>query len=50
MFLAATLVGCIGRDLTVYRKMASKSYCYGDRVLVWLSIWSEVQIVCMWSS
>jgi len=21
-----------------------------DEVLVWLSVWSEVQIVCMWSS
>jgi len=21
-----------------------------DAVLVWLSVWSEVQIVCMWSS
>jgi len=23
---------------------------FSDKVMVWLSVWSEVQIVCMWSS
>jgi len=27
---------------------ASKKLC--DEVLVWLSVWSEVQMICIWSS
>jgi len=27
-----------------------KSIRPSDEVLVWLSVWSEVQIVCIWSS
>jgi len=23
---------------------------WSDEVMVWLSVWNEVQIVCMWSS
>ena len=29
---------------------ASDLYRSSDGVLVWLSVWSEVQIVCIWSS
>jgi len=29
---------------------APNLYKLSDEVLVWLSVWSEVQIVCMWSS
>jgi len=29
---------------------ASGLYKLSDEVLVWLSVWSEVQIVCIWSS
>jgi len=38
-----------------YAWQSSMGYLYlwlrlSDKVLVWLSVWSEVQIVCIWSS
>ena len=32
------------------RKRAVKRVCVCDEVLVWLSVWSEKPIFCMWSS
>ena len=34
----------------VGRQKAHRSVKLSDEVLVWLSVWSEVQIVCIWSS
>jgi len=31
-------------------RKASGLYKLSDRVLAWLSVWSEVQMICMWSS
>jgi len=42
-FSALTLL--VGRQ---EEHSARKSF--NDEVLVWLSVWSEVQMMCMWSS
>ena len=42
-FSALTLLVGRQEEHPVYKK-------FSDEVLVWLSVWSEVQIVCIWSS
>jgi len=36
--------------LVGHQEEHSASKKLSDEVLVWLSVWSEVQIVCIWSS
>jgi len=42
VFSALTLVGCLKEHLAC-KKLS-------DEVLAWLSVWSEVQMICIWSS
>jgi len=42
-FSALTLLVGRQEEHPVYKKLS-------DEVLMWLSVWSEVQIVCIWSS
>ena len=42
-FIALTLLVGRQEEHPAYKK-------YSDEVLMWLSVWSEVQIVCIWSS
>jgi len=42
-FSALTLLVGRQEEHPAYKKLS-------DEVLVWLSVWSEVQIVCIWSS
>jgi len=43
-----------GKSICQLSEFATSNLMYGvrfsDEVLVWLSVWSEVQIVCIWSS
>jgi len=42
-FSALALLAVCKEDHLAYEKLS-------DEVLVWLSVWSEVQIVCIWST